>query len=1158
MKRKPKVAFAAAIILLAFSSASLAQDVTGKIAGTIIDPSGGAIPNAKVTVTNAGTKLSKQTTSDAAGFYEVGQLPVGDYQVAAEAAGFNRVVSTSRNTLDINQTLRIDLQMQVGSVSNTVEVNSQANTVETQNSTVGGTVTGRAIFELPLNGRNALDLMATQPGVTPTNPDNTGSGAGYSVGGGRTDSVTFLLDGGNNNNLLTNSYVANPNPDAIAEFRVLESNYSAEYGRNAGGIVSVVTKSGTNSLHGTAYDYIRNTDLNANDFFSNERGAPRNVLKRNQFGATVGGPVMIPKLIDGRNRLFFFFSYQGQRQNSIAQYQNVPAYTPAEAQGDFSQAVNGGPDPLVVAFLQSHPYYQPNPTLAANAIIAPSSIDPVAINYFKANLMPISPTGVLFSEGGAQDNVDEYLGRMDANITSRDILTVTLDAHNETQLIPLTWNGPSAGSTVPGAPDNTILGSYFGNVTYTHTFTPSLVNEFRTTAQRFNNLQYAPAKTLPTPSQLGIGITPDVSIGPTILNFNNNGTVIGNSPNGPTSEINNTYAFYDNVSWTRGKHDWKFGFYFSPYQNNTVYDYYVDGQFSFFGPGTQVGSGNAFADFLMGLPDQYLEFPKAPSNIRSNSYSGYAQDQWHVSKRLTINLGVRYEYAQPKYDTQGRSFSIIPGLQSTRFPGAPPGEVFPGDADAPRGANFPDKNDWGPRFGFAYDLFGNGKTSIRGGFGVFYDVLKAEDNLQFNGQAPFFGYAFLSYPSPSSTITTSPGYLSQPFASIGAINTFPSRPPSSDLNFGAAGFLPAGGSGVYFVDPHLRTPYVYQYNLSLQQQIGTGTVFELGYVGSDSHKLTELVDVNPYIPGANYRILNPGDPANRNFSFLDEFQNVGKANYNGLQTSLTKRVSNTRFFGSAFFTASYTWSHEIDNGSGFRQTRSSQVPYFNHDYFRASGDYDLRHAVTVSGGWDLPFEQMWQSGPKLLTRGWSLYPIVTWHTGFPLDVFSGLQSSTSDPGPAGDGQAVLTRADLVGNSVGILNPKQYQTIAGTAGNYYFNPGNFSNARENQLDAFAVANGYLPANLATEGSFPRNALRGPHFLTTDLALSKHIFVFAEKLDAELRADAFNVFNHTNFANPDTNILDTPGTFGQISSVVGATSPTNPTGPRIIQVALHLRF
>ena len=1156
MSRLFQIAGSVAIVLL-FCSLGSAQDVTGKIAGVVTDPSGAAIPGAKVTVTNSGTKASKDTTTDSNGFYQVTQLPVGEYQVSAEASGFSKVVANGRNPLDINQTLRVDLKLEVGSVSSTVEVNSQTSTVETQNSTVGGTVTGRAVYELPLNGRNALDLMATQPGVTPRNPDDTSGGAGYSIGGGRTDSVTFLLDGGNNNSLLNNSFVANPNPDAIAEFRVLESNYSAEYGRNAGGIVSVVTKSGTNSLHGTAYDYVRNTDLNANDFFSNEFGEPRNVLKRNQFGGTIGGPIVIPKVVNGRNKLFFFFSYQGQRQNSIAQSGNVPAYTPLQAQGNFSQSVNGGPDPAVAAFLQSHPYFQPNPTLAAQAVIAPTSLDPVALNYFKNNLLPVNTGGVLFAEGGAQDNINEYLGRFDYNVTQRDTISGTFDAHSETQLLPFSFNGPSQGSNVPGYPSNTSINSYFASVSWNHIFAPSLFNEFRATAQRFNNLQYAPAVSLPTAGALGIGITPDDPTGPTLLNFINGTEVVGPSPNGPTSEINNTYAFYDNVSWTHGKHDWKGGFYFSPYQNNTVYDYYVNGQFSFYGPSTGVGSGNAFADFLLGLPDEYTQFPRAPSNVRSDSYAGYLQDQWHVTRNFILNLGVRYEYAQPKYDTQGRSYSFIPGLQSTRFPGAPTGEVFPGDAGAPSGANFPDKNDWAPRFGFAWDVFGNGKTSIRGGFGMFYDILKAEDNLQFNGQVPFFAFTDFRFAAIDPGAASSPGYLTQPFASSGNINPFPSRPPAQNLNFANAGYLPVGGGGVYFVDPHLRTPYVYQYNFSIQQQIGTGMVFETGYVGSDSHKLTGLVDVNPYVPGAISRMFDPGDPSNGTFSYLDEFQNVGNSNYNALQTSLTKRLSNNPYFGNTFFTFAYTWSHEIDKGSGYRQTRSSQIPYFDHNAFRTSGDFDVRNALSFSGGWDLPFDHLWQRGPKLLTKGWSVYPIVKWNSGFPLDVFAGLSTSNTDPGPAGDGQAAVVRADLVGSSVTTMNAKKYQTINGQGGNYYFNPGNFSNSRANALDAASQVNPAALVGQFTEGSFPRNGLRGPGFVNTDLSLSKHFLFFREKLDAELRADAFNIFNHTNFANPNTDI-NSPTTFGTISSVAGAQSATNPEGPRIIQVALHLRF
>jgi outer membrane receptor protein involved in Fe transport len=1141
-------------VFLCCSWSALAQDATGRIAGTVTDSSGAIVPLAKVTAVNAGTRIAKETLTDANGFYQILLLPIGQYTVAAEKTGFRKVVVTPGSSLEINQTLRVDLKLEVGSLAETVTVQAEASTVETQNATFGGTVTGRAISEMPLNGRNAFDLLATQPGVTPTNSDNTGQGAGYSIGGGRTDSVTFLLDGGNNNNLLSNTYVVNPNPDAIAEFRVLQSNYGAEYGRNAGGIVSVVTKSGTNSLHGSLYDYLRNDALNANDFFSNELGSPRQVLKRNQFGGTVGGPIFLPKIIDGRNKLFFFFSYQGQRQSAVAQDGNIPLPTPLESQGNFSKSNSGSPDPAVVSFLQNNPYYQQDPNLAAQGIIDPSKLNPVALNYFKQGLVATSPTGLVFSSASAKADADDYLGRLDYNLTSHDTLNATFTSHHSPLLIPFTDN--VYGANVPGYANQTIFDNYFATITHTHIFSPGVVNEFRFTAQRANQIQYVPASSAAsvTVGSLGItGITPDDPHGPPLLNFYGHGTYVGYSPNGPTNLVNNTFAYYDNLSWIRGRHTAKFGFYFSPYQNNTVYDYYVNGAYLFYGPGG-IGSGNDFADFLMGLPDEFVQFPSAPSNVRSRAYSAYAQDEIKVTKRLTLTLGVRYEYAQPKYDTHGRSFTYIAGLQSTRFPNAPTGLVFPGDKGAPIGANFPDRNDFAPRFGFAWDVFGDGKTSVRGGGGIFYDVLKAEDNLQFNGQVPFFSFADLGFSPADPNNGTSTDYMRDPYAGAGAVNPFPSKPPTSSLNFADAGFLPIGGGGVYYVDPHLRTPYVFQYNLSLQRQLPTGMVAELGWVGYSAHKLTGLVDQNPYVLGTNRRMYNT-DQSNPVFSYMETFENIGKATYNSLEASLTKRYSNLGRAGDVFYTVSYTWGHEIDNISGFRQ-RNSLVPYYNHDYFRSSGDFDVRHSLALSGGWTLPFDRLWTSGPKLLTKGWSLYPIVSYHTGFPLDIFAGLTTSNGNPGPAGDGLASLVRADLVGSNIPTLNPRTYTTFNGQSGNFWFNPGNVSNTRILALNDQAKADASQLAGQFSYGTLPRNAFRGPGYFNTDLSIAKHFFVFGEKLDTELRADMFNVFNHTNFANPST-VINAPN-FGTISSVVGATNPTNPTGPRIIQLALHLRF
>ncbi len=1124
----------AALFLLA--TGLLGQDATGRIVGLVTDPSGSVIPKAKITVTNVGTGISSTALAGDDGAYQVLLLPVGSYRVEAEAAGFRKSV-TNPQDLAINQSLKIDFKLEVGSTTETVQVEANASGVETVNSSLGQVVSGTQIANAPLNGRNVMDLAKLMPGVIPAvaGATTTAGGTAFSVAGSRTDSVSFLIDGAMNTNLLNNGLILNPNPDAVDEFKILTSNYNAEYGRNAGGIVSVVTKSGTNTFHGSAYEYVRNNYFNANSFFNNQQGLPVDVLKRNQFGAQVGGPLSIPKVINGKDRIFFMVAYQGQRLSQLQTGSSVTTFTPAELSGDFSHSnsTRTGPDPNVVKFLTNNPYFQPNAGLAQQGIIDPSRINPVSQNFIKAGLIPTSPTGVLFPQGSAIDNRDELTEKVDVNLTQNDKLSVLLGSSRATS------SAPFGGGNVAGFPNFTYTHRYAGTVNYTKTISPTLLNEFRFSATRNNNFQSVPGVKLPTPQELGVGITPDDPTGPPVLSFSS-GLTAGFSVQGPTALIDNTYIWRDDLIWTHGKHSVKTGFSYTPYQNNTAYDFYVNGEIYYRATnGNNIWSSNDHADFLFGLPDEIFQSPRAPSNIRSYNIAWYLQDEWKVMRNLTITLGARYEYSSPKRDTQGRSFSLAYGQQSTVFVNAPKGLLFPGDPGAPTGANFPDKNDWAPRFGFAWDPKGDGKTSIRGGFGVFYDILKAEDNLQFNGQAPFFGTADLFPNALTAPITSTVTTLSNPFAAVGQVNPFPSQPPPHTLDFAKAGFIPFGAGGVYFVNPHLRTPYVYQYNLSIQREIMRNTTLEVSYIGSSSHKLTGLYSSDPFIPGTSTRLFNaqPG-VAPGTFAYLDTFDNVANAHYNSLAVGLARRLTDIRYLGGLQYQISYTYGHSIDNASGFR-SRDGSVPYYNWKRFEATSDFDLTHVLSASATWSLPFDRMWESGPKRLTKGWTLFPFVTYRSGDVLDVTSGLTRSSTRPGPSGFGDSNLVRANLV-SPVTYFNIDTRQTINGRSGNFFFDPRAFQ----------ALPSGF--SGVSTYGTLGRNAFRGPDRVNMDLTISKGIDLRSDKMKFDIRADFFNVLNHAEFRDPSTTI--TSALFGTISS----TGNAGDSYPRVIQLAARFSF
>ena len=1180
---------------LALMTAGLSrgQNATARIVGNVTDPNGAAVPDAKVTVVNTGTQVHYDTSTNNEGYYQALDLPIGSYDVMIEATGFKKV-AYEKQVLQINQVLRISAKLEIGTVTEVLEVKDQAELVETVDPTLGASVTGREVVDMPLNGRNVLNLALLQPGVTPTNDLDSGNGQSYNIAGGRSDSVTFLLDGGLNNENLGNSVVFNPNPDTIEEFRILENNYTAEYGRNGGGIITEVVKSGTNNWHGSAFDFIRNGDFNANSFFNKSTPGnllPRDTLRRNQYGGTFGGPITIPKVVHGKDRFFFFVGYQGQRQSESQSSTGNLVMTPAELGGDFSNAGNGGTpgpqacpnrDPGVAAFLTANPFFVGSTGNAQCAILDPTRINGVAQKYIAARLIPTSASGVLNVQAPATNNDNQLTMKFDFNLTQKDRLSVTLGGDRNPTLQPF------EGTGLLGYPDTTRTNNYFSNFAYTRTFSAGMLNEFRATVQRQNILQAKPATTIPTHAQIGeAGITPDLESGAAKLNFVDQGTLLGFSIQGPSTLIGNTFAYSDVFSWTRGRHTWKFGGSFAAYQFNTAFDFFGSGEFGFVGQGG-IASGNDFADFLFGIPNFFQQGPNAPTNARSKLSSGFAQDEWRVNKRLVLTLGVRYEYATPKLDTHGDTFNVIPGhAQSTVFPNAPSGLVFPGDANAPRGVNFPDKNNWAPRLGFAWDPKGNSKTSIRGGFGMFYDILKAEDNFQDNGQPPFFAAGFVPFTPIPGNPTTDVPYLAQPYTSQGFTNPFPSKPPDHNINFAQAGILPFGQTSIFLDDPHLKTPYIYQYNLSVQRELAQNTSLEVGYVGSSSHGLTSLVDINPFVPGRDVsptvpgqadRILNllPGNSScNANnafqcsFSNLLEFKNASRASYNGVVVNLTRQLTNARYVGRTYFTFGYTYSHSIDNASGFRNN-TSQVPTFNPELFRASSDFDVKHRITFSGGWDLPFDTMWKSGPKRLTQGWSLYPIFSWRTGFPQTITGVVDTSGgfTNPGVTGAGD-VPPHANLTGQPVTTFDPRSQP------GNLYFNPAAFTTAQcgDPQHPLFDSNGNPIPCTpsatlfpstaqvianpaLLTYGTAARGLFRGPSRTNLDMSASKKTAI-TERLQLEIRADAFNLFNHAEFADPITSIAS--GNFGKIVAT-GTNAVVGPPAPleRILQLAARFTF
>ena len=1061
--------------LVAAAAAPAAAQATGSITGLITDQSGAIMPGVTVDATNTATGVSRHTVSGADGFYAFPLLQPGRYDVKATLAGFKPVVR-ERIDVSVGDTTRADIRLAVGGVEENVTVTVDTPLVETSHATLGITIDQQKVTELPLNGRNFTQLGTLIPGVVAP-PGGLGGSAGdatpggfgaatsgFNVNGMRNQSNNFLLDGASNNDTFNTGFVMRPPPDAIQEFKIQTHSYSAEFGRNSGSVVNVVTRGGTNQLHGAAWEFNRDDSLQARNFFAPvEQAKPK--LKQNQFGGSAGGPLV-------RNRFFGFGYYEGYR-NRRGNTTNVVVLSDAQRSGDFS----GG------AAIRDPQTGQPFP----GNVIPASRISAVArrlIDQFvpRANTLPnrfiASPETV--------DDRDSFGARVDLQLSAKHaVLGRYLRTTTSAETPPIT--------TAIGNTSQATLSDYMGS----HTFiiTPRTINVARLS---YNRIDARPAVTsglknedyginVPNTNPLAQGLAAI-----SITGFFN----LGDAAQPFVKRVNEVVQFTDDLTWTRGPHALKFGVDVRKEHMVIAFINRPNGDLAF----ANTFTGNAAADFLLGLPSQ---FRRTTTNQAQDGtgwlYSAYAQDEWRTGPHFTFTAGVRYELAKPFVDANDALNAFHPGVQSQRFPDAPAGLVYPGDPGIPRGTYATDTNNFAPRLGVVWDPKGNGLTTVRVAWGIFYDALA--------GQGDFFQNGVLAPPfTPLVEIQAPPATLSL-------------SDPLSSITGGAARFPPnltIIGWGKDFV-----TPYAHHFNATVQRQIGRSLGVEAGYVGSRGRHLPIFMEVNPgvYVPGQATR----GQRIFPAFALVRPTFSVAESRYDSLQASARLRA--TRGIN---FLASYTLAHAKDHVSGLNiggETRPVLPVTIGDDASveRALsmewGDalFDVRHRFVISFGAELPTPRTLGAVMEHLAGGWQLNGIVQAQTGFPMSV--------TDPSNNGlDIRFLTNRPDAT------CDPN---ADAPRTTDRWFNTACF-------VSRPLASTGERPGNAG------RNTVRGPGFSSTDLSLFKNVPIGGARR-LQFRVEAFNLFNQVRFNNPGT-ALGTAN-FGRITTAQDG---------RVIQLGLKFLF
>jgi hypothetical protein len=1153
--------------------------VTGSIAGTVFDGSGAVIMGATVTVTEVSHGFQTTATTDAKGAFKFPSLPVGRYDLKIQASGF-KSYSHGGLVVNTNSALQADAQLQLGEFTEEVTVRESAAQVDSVSSQMGEVVTAKTMTAVALNGRSYTDLLALQPGVMPMTtqqpdsivmagasvaipPSGNLNPGNQSISGQREDANGFLVNGGNVKEFMNGGTSIVPNLDSIAEFRILTNNFDAEYGNYSGGIVNVVTKSGANALHGSGFEFLRNTVLDAHNFLSPERG----FFRQNQFGGVVGGPVV-------KNKVFFFADYQGTRANQGIDTGLIPVPSLADRAGnlrDQASSLNGtvaGPylagllsQKLGYGVTANEPYYLTGcvtnlQCVFPNAVIPQRAWSEPA-RHLLSYIPPPNSGDSTFSTSSQGKKLRDGKGslRIDGNTRPWGLLSAYyyFDDYNLDNPYP-TGQG---GANVPGFNALTLGRAQLLNLGESKTFGATAVNELRFSYIRSAaDLGRPSGGRGPTLASQGFVTGPGtpgiVVLAPQlegVENINFSSFTLGTTITG-LKQANNTYALNDVFSKVWGPHTIKAGFELSIEQVNVNPNPTFNGSFTFYG--SETGSG--FADFLIGVPSNYNQADARAYYARHKYASAFLQDSWKATSTLTLNAGVRWdrmEYWSEKYN---QIPTLTLGALSTIYPTAPVGLLFPGDPGIPS-TLAPSRNRFDPRVGLAYSpspsdgllgkIFGGpGKTAIRAGFGLFYSVIQG-NTVAFIEPAPPFGQ---SYTSPGPPLFATPfitaangAFQGQPFPiQFPRLNYASQSRPDTSVDFSP--FIPI--NGLTTINPHNTFPYNENYFFSIEREVARDTLFSLSYVGSQAHHLLVIYSVNPGNPAVCLALSRPGSvapgtptcgpfgegstyttafgkqiygtrgPFASNYGNDDYTASIANSNYNSLQATL--RHSGARLN----FLIGYTFSKSIDQSSSL----ADAVNPFNFSQTRALSAFDLTHNLVASYQLQLPLERVSKHG-QWLTRGWSVSGITRISSGFPVTISSDGDRSLTGSLPNGVNNHSLDLPDYTPGNLNLNHDPRN-------GQAYFNTGLFA-----------------PNALGTPGNASRRSFHGPGMFNSDIALLRSVR-FSESKTLEFRMESFNTFNHAQFFGPSAvNGNRDSDLFGQVVKA-GA--------PRLVQAALKLTF